>query len=109
MTLTPELNPSSDALAVETRRTPTHRRYVMCPPRYFTVEYVINPWMDPTQPVDAEKAMAQWTALAETYQRLGHEVLLVEPQPDLPDMVFAANASSWPAVRSSSPRSSAWL
>jgi N-dimethylarginine dimethylaminohydrolase len=38
--------------------------------------------------------MAQWTALVETYRALGHSVELIEPEPGLPDMVFAANAAT---------------
>ncbi|MBV8541969.1 MAG: amidinotransferase [Pseudonocardiales bacterium] len=66
----------------------------MCPPRYFTVRYMINSWMDPTRPVDTARAMAQWTALADTYRALGHTVEVVDPEPGLPDMVFAANAGT---------------
>src|SRR3954471_7235163 len=66
----------------------------MCPPRYFTVEYSINPWMDPERPVDTALAMAQWTELKETYERLGHAVEVIEPEPGLPDMVFAANSGT---------------
>ncbi len=66
----------------------------MCPPRFFAVEYAINPWMDPTQPVSAERAMEQWRELRDTYRRLGHTVEEIEPQPGLPDMVFAANSGT---------------
>lgn len=72
----------------------TARRYLMCPPRYFTVNYAINPWMDPSRPVDAARAMAQWTALVDTYRALGHTVEVADPEPGLPDMVFAANAGT---------------
>ncbi|EHR48886.1 N-dimethylarginine dimethylaminohydrolase [Saccharomonospora marina XMU15] len=75
-------------------RFPTPRHYLMCPPRYFAVDYTINPWMDPSVPVDPELAMAQWAALRETYRRLGHTVDEIEPQPGLPDMVFAANSGT---------------
>lgn len=75
-------------------RIGTARRYLMCPPRYFTVCYTINPWMDPRRPVDTARAMAQWTALVETHRALGHTVELIEPEPGLPDMVFAANAAT---------------
>ena len=75
-------------------RIGTARRYLMCPPQYFTVCYTINPWMDPRRPVDTARAMAQWTALVETYRALGHTVELIEPEPGLPDMVFAANAAT---------------
>jgi N-dimethylarginine dimethylaminohydrolase len=79
--------------AIQTR-TPTRRRYLMCPPHHFAVVYSINPWMDPSRPVSRERALAQWTALKETYQRLGHTVEEIEPQPGLPDMVFAANSGT---------------
>lgn len=75
-------------------RAPTGRRYLMCPPRYFAVEYSINPWMDPAQPVDVQLALEQWTALRDVYRRLGHRVDEIEPQPGLPDMVFAANSGT---------------
>nr|WP_307722900.1 dimethylargininase [Gandjariella thermophila] len=66
----------------------------MCPPRHFAVVYAINPWMDPSRPVDQALAVAQWTALKEAYQRLGHTVEVIEPQAGLPDMVFAANSGT---------------
>jgi len=66
----------------------------MCRPTYFAVDYAINPWMDPTAPVDVELAIAQWTALADTYRALGHTVEFIEPIPGLPDMVFAANGAT---------------
>ncbi|WIY03879.1 amidinotransferase [Amycolatopsis mongoliensis] len=75
-------------------RVPTTRRYLMCPPRHFAVDYVINPWMDPTQPVSADVAVAQWTELRDTYRRLGHTVEEIDAQPGLPDMVFAANSGT---------------
>ena len=70
------------------------RRYLMCPPTYFAVEYSINPWMDPAAPVDVDRAVEQWTALRTTYERLGHTVEVIEPVPGLPDMVFAANGAT---------------
>jgi len=75
-------------------RVPTTRRYLMCPPEYFTVEYAINPWMDPTQPTNTDLAMAQWTALKDAYTAVGHQVEVIEPQAGLPDMVFAANSGT---------------
>ncbi|MEO6082238.1 MAG: dimethylargininase [Umezawaea sp.] len=75
-------------------RVPTTRRYLMCPPEYFTVEYAINPWMDPTQPTSTDLAMAQWTALKDAYEAVGHHVEVIEPQAGLPDMVFAANSGT---------------
>jgi N-dimethylarginine dimethylaminohydrolase len=67
------------------------RRYLMCRPEHFEVSYAINPWMDVTRPVDRDLAVRQWESLRETYLSLGHEVQLIDPEPGLPDMVFAAN------------------
>jgi N-dimethylarginine dimethylaminohydrolase len=70
------------------------RHYLMCPPTYFEVTYSINPWMDPDQPVDIVRAMAQWQWLLDSFLELGHKVDLVDPVPGLPDMVFTANAAT---------------
>ncbi|MFI1655663.1 dimethylargininase [Streptomyces sp. NPDC020472] len=77
-----------------TPRTPSPRRYLMCPPTHFAVTYSINPWMDPTKPVDLSLALAQWEDLRDRYRSLGHTVELLEPDPALPDMVFAANGAT---------------
>ncbi|MGE0216353.1 dimethylargininase [Mycolicibacterium sp.] len=74
-----------------TRRSARPRRYVMTAPAHFAVEYVINPWMDTSTPVDTRGAVDQWTTLYQTYLDLGHTVELIEPVPGLPDMVYAAN------------------
>ncbi|MEB3031959.1 arginine deiminase family protein [Mycolicibacter sp. MYC340] len=65
----------------------------MTPPTFFTVRYVINPWMDTAIPVDTATAVAQWAVLRDTYRRLGHAVDEIAPVPGLPDMVYAANAA----------------
>ena len=75
-------------------RTATPRHYLMCPPTYFTVEYAINPWMQPGIAVDRRRALAQWDALRRTYLDLGHRVDLLAPMPGLPDMVYAANGAT---------------
>jgi N-dimethylarginine dimethylaminohydrolase len=72
-------------------RRATPRSYLMCRPEHFEVTYAINPWMDPSQPVDRARAIAQWETLVATYTSLGHEVTEVPAVPGLPDMVFAAN------------------
>jgi N-dimethylarginine dimethylaminohydrolase len=76
------------------RRTARPRTYLMCPPEYFTVEYAINPWMNPDIPLDTALAMRQWQSLRETFERLGHTVRTIDPLPGLPDMVFAANGAT---------------
>jgi N-dimethylarginine dimethylaminohydrolase len=80
-----------DAEATKPSRTARTRRYAMTPPAFFAVEYVINPWMDVSTPVDVHVAQAQWDGLYQTYLRLGHHVDLIEPVAGLPDMVYAAN------------------
>jgi N-dimethylarginine dimethylaminohydrolase len=69
-------------------------RYLMCRPTYFAVDYTINPWMDPSTPVDTDLAIRQWTTLRDTYRALGHTVEEIDPIPGLPDMVFAANGAT---------------
>jgi N-dimethylarginine dimethylaminohydrolase len=77
------------------RRESTHSRtYLMCRPAYFTVEYAINPWMHPDVPIDLDLARQQWHQLKAAYQGLGHTVRIIEPEPNLPDMVFAANGAT---------------
>jgi N-dimethylarginine dimethylaminohydrolase len=88
------VTPMTVSAAVSAPRVATNRRYLMCEPRHFAVTYAINPWMDPSQPVDTELAVRQWRALADTYRRLGHDVLEIEPIESLPDMVFAANGAT---------------
>jgi len=66
--------------------------FLMCPPEYFTVAYIINPWMHGNlRLVDNVLAKQQWRAL---YDILTDRavVRLVLPQPGSPDMVFTANA-----------------
>jgi len=72
-------------------RIAQHRRYLMCRPEHFTVSYTINPWMEPANPTDTAKALAQWQTLYDTYVALGHEVELIDPVEGLPDMVYTAN------------------
>jgi N-dimethylarginine dimethylaminohydrolase len=80
--------PVSDVAAT---RASSLRHYAMTAPTFFTVEYAINPWMDPSTAVDTHVAMNQWETLRQTYKELGHTVELVEPVAGLPDMVYAAN------------------
>jgi hypothetical protein len=88
--LTATSSPGPEPAPTPVRRART-RRYVMSAPTHFAVEYAINPWMDPTVPVDADRARAQWRTLRDTYTDLGHTVQEVPALPGLPDMVYAAN------------------
>lgn len=67
---------------------------LMCPPRYFTVAYAINPWMAEAPPCDVELARVQWDCLYEAMiRKAGARVELLEPVEGLPDLVFTANAA----------------
>lgn len=70
------------------------RHYLMCPPTHYTVSYEINPWMNRSVSTDADLAMSQWETLRSVYRELGHTVDLIEPLPDYPDMVYAANGAT---------------
>ena len=66
--------------------------FLMCPPEYFTVAYIINPWMHGNlRRIDNAVAKQQWRALYDTLTDHA-TVRLVLPQPGSPDMVFTANA-----------------
>lgn len=66
---------------------------LMCPPLYYGIEYEINPWMRRGSPTDPGTAKEQWKSLSRLLQdKLDLEVVLVEPRPGFPDMVFTANA-----------------
>lgn len=67
-------------------------RILMCPPDFFEVDYVINPWMDGhAGSLDRQLAGEQWEALRAGIAECA-AVTLLEPQPGLPDLVFTANA-----------------
>jgi N-dimethylarginine dimethylaminohydrolase len=69
-------------------------RILMCPPDYFSVDYVINPWMAGQESkLDIKVAKQQWTALHDAISELA-DVVIMDPQPELPDMVFTANAGA---------------
>src|SRR5215469_1420309 len=82
------------ATRAETRARP---RLLMCPPRHFAVTYSINPWMDPQAWAGNDRLHAeaerQWAALREALIAAGAAVEMIAPAPDLPDLVFTANAA----------------
>lgn len=72
--------------------TPVPVTFLMCSPKLYDVNYVINPWM--ARHVHASSralAAEQWQRLYEAVTEIA-DVVLVEPQPGSPDMVFTANA-----------------
>jgi N-dimethylarginine dimethylaminohydrolase len=67
-------------------------RILMCPPDYFSVDYVINPWMAGHEgKPDLELAKHQWQTLCNALAEHA-EIVIMDPQPHLPDLVFTANA-----------------
>lgn len=69
---------------------PTIKRVLLCKPKYFTVDYIINPHMKPYS-VDSVKAAEQWANLVKTLESLGIKVEIIEQEEGVPDMVFAAD------------------
>lgn len=67
-------------------------RFLMCPPDYYEVDYVINPWMEGNiHKSSRERAVQQWQQLHHLLKAQA-EVELVSAQAGWPDMVFTANA-----------------
>lgn len=68
-------------------------RLLMCAPRHFAVDYVINPWMEGNvHAASRERAQAQWSALVAAAEAAGARVECIAAAAGLPDMVFSANA-----------------
>jgi N-dimethylarginine dimethylaminohydrolase len=68
------------------------QKILMCAPDHFGVDYVINPWMEHNRgKTDAALVAQQWNGLRDAIAKLT-DVVLIPPQPGLPDMVFTANA-----------------
>ena len=66
--------------------------FLMCPPKHYEVNYVINPWMaGNVHRSSRQQASEQWEQLHSALRQIA-QVHLVEPQPGSPDMVFTANA-----------------
>lgn len=66
--------------------------YLMCLPEFYDVAYIINPWMvGNIHSSSRECATAQWHCLYHALTEVA-DVVLIEPQPGSPDMVFTANA-----------------
>src|ERR1700693_4818651 len=67
-------------------------RYLMCPPDFFQVDYVINPWMEGNiDRANGPLAAQQWHGLHVILAGQG-VVELITPLEGSPDMVFTANA-----------------
>lgn len=68
-------------------------RLLVCPPDFFGIEYEINPWMRLVNRVDHARAVRQWHELMRMLEKdLGVVLERMAPVPELPDLVFTANA-----------------
>ena len=67
------------------------RRYLMVQPDHFRVDYAINPYMDPADQPDPERARRQWDDLVAALRAAGAEVEVLGQREDAPDMVYAMN------------------
>lgn len=73
-------------------RRPEPRTVLMCPPDYFEVRDVKNAFMAAhVGRTEHARARDEWLALRDTFRRLGHDVVTIDPVPGLEDMVFSAN------------------
>lgn len=68
-------------------------RILMCPPDFYGIEYEINPWMQRSRQADRGEAVAQWRNLRATLEAAGATIETMSPVPNLPDLVFTANAA----------------
>ena len=56
-------------------------KILMCPPDYFTVDYVINPWMAGNEDsLSLDRAKQQWEALQATVAEFA-DVVTMNPEP----------------------------
>lgn len=69
-------------------------KILMCKPDYYGIKYEINPWMNVEVQSDYSIAVRQWENFYNILkQELKADIRLVEPQKEVPDMVFTANAA----------------
>jgi N-dimethylarginine dimethylaminohydrolase len=67
--------------------------YLMCPPQWYDVNYVINPWMAGNlHRPNRDVAFAQWRELHTQLQRCA-DIRLIPAIPGAPDMVFVGHAA----------------
>ncbi len=89
---TQPISPSASIFPAMLAPTQLRPALLMCAPTLYEVDYVINPWMSGNvHAASRDRAMAQWQNLYKAVSLVA-DVLLVDPQPGSPDMVFTANA-----------------
>jgi N-dimethylarginine dimethylaminohydrolase len=66
---------------------------LVCEPEYFDLKYSINPWMKHLEnSVNRNLAYKQWENLVKTLEKMGATPQIMKGHPELPDIVFTANA-----------------
>ena len=63
----------------------------LCPPTYYDIKYVINPWMDLNNKVDKNMANVQYLELKDTFRKLDIKFDELSPDPNLPDQVYTTD------------------
>lgn len=74
---------------------------LMCPPDYFDVIDVKNPFMaGKVGTVNKKKAREQWEGVKDAFEKAGLKVRLISPVEGLEDMIFCANQTlaGWNAI-----------
>jgi ornithine--oxo-acid transaminase len=65
----------------------------MCPPEWYGVDYVLNPWMaGNVHRSSRDLAFAQWKGIHNMLRSIA-DVRLLHPEPGCPDMVFVGHAA----------------
>jgi N-dimethylarginine dimethylaminohydrolase len=71
----------------------TRPTFLMCPPEWYDVGYVINPWMAGNlHRPSRDNAFAQWRGLYAALKQIA-DVRLLHPKPGAPDMTFVAHSA----------------
>ena len=71
----------------------TRPTFVMCPPEWYGVDYVLNPWMaGNVHRSSRDLAFAQWKGFHNVLRGVA-DVRLLHPEPGCPDMVFLAHTA----------------
>jgi N-dimethylarginine dimethylaminohydrolase len=89
------ISPTTSSSATHLAPAPhfTKPTYLMCPPEFFDVDYIINPWMAGNlHRPSRDTAFAQWRNLYQQLRRVA-DVRLLQARPGSPDMVYVAHAA----------------